>query len=248
MSDIFEALLQDSPATLGQWVARVESRWDPLQSRTLLAAWAKGVLPWVSSTYEGKRLLSGSQAQQAVDIQNATYNLLGDPALRLVYPQPTLEVAPAWPWQPTSGSVAFAGTSDLAAGNQIRVSLEAFPGEEWSGERAPAGSVSRYMQANDVVIAASVVTTGAGGEFAGRLSNPLPLPSGRYVLRALAVRGDDTFVGAHPIYLGWPPIVEILSSVQVWWLVVGGLLLGKVLHSQRRKSTGTQRGSERAKG
>lgn len=227
--DIFQALLEDSPRTLGEWAYRVEAGSNPVQGRTPLIGMLKGVIARFSSNYEGKSLLSAARASQALDIQNATYNLFGDPALKIAHPLKTLEISPAGPWQPSKRALAFSGKGNLAEGLRVSISLEALPGEEWSGAAPALGTPERYHEANDPVVAAVDASIGPGGDFSGDLDLPPGLPSGKYLLRAFSVQGENTYIGAKPVYIGWPPIAEILSSTVFWWVLVGVTLLSIVV-------------------
>ncbi len=232
--DILEAFLEDNSPTAGEWVARVESAWDPLRSRQAPIAAVKGALPWLSSNYDGKPLLSAAQAGRAMDIQNATYNLFGDPALQIAYHRDTIQVSPDWLWQPSTRAIAFSGRTSLPAGQQVLVSLEALPGEEWSRSPAAAGTIERYQSANNSVIASVTAAVRPGGQFSGQLLNAESISSNKYLIRVTAIQGDETSVGAHPVYLGWPPIMAIVLSPVFWWLLVGGLTMARMIREQQR--------------
>lgn len=225
--DIFEALLIDNTSTLGEWMYRVEYRSGPIASRLAPIALLKGIIPRMSGMYENKPLLSPTQAGQVLAIQYATYNLFGDPALRIAYPQTGLEINPTWLWQPGKDHVAFYGKGDLPAGQQVMISLEALPGTVISQEDNSIGSIGEYFQANNPVISRETVYTASGGNFSGKMVIPTSARSGKYLLRAVSLLGQDTLITAHPVYIGWPPIIEILSSPVFWWSLISGLLITK---------------------
>lgn len=230
--DLFEALLIDNSPTLGKWVDRIESGSDPTLSPVLLAQVLKGIIPMISGIYQGKLLLSPSQADQELDIQHATYNVFGDPALRIAYAQPGMQVSPYLLWQPWKGPLSISGKSTLAAGQQVLMSLEAVPGRSGPQDPPLAGMIDRYHQANSLVRAIGDAFVGPDGKFSGRLDISPTAATGKYLLKAVSVEGDDTYVAAHPVYLGWPPIAEILSSGLFWWLVVGALLWFRIRRTE----------------
>lgn len=182
--DIFEALLIDNTSTLGEWMYRVEYGSGPIASPLAPIALLKGIIPRMSGMYENKPLLSPTQASQVLDIQYATYNLFGDLALQIAYPQTGLEINPTWLWQPGKDHVAFYGKGDLPAGQQVLISLEALPGAVISQEDDAIGSIGGYFQANNPVINTVAVYTESGGQISGKLIIPTGTRNGKYLLRA----------------------------------------------------------------
>ena len=227
--DLFEALLIDNAPTLGEWVGRIETRPGSTSSRDLFTAVVKSVLPWVSGIYEKKLLLSPAQAGQALEIQHATYNLFGDPALRIAYPLPGMVVSPYWIWQPWKRSLAFHGSGGLAVGQQVLISLEIAPGNFNSRVDQIKGTIDGYLQANHPVISLANVPVVNNGRFSGRIDIPNDTPGGKYLLKAISVHNNGTYVAAHPVYIGWPPILEILSSGGFWWAMTSIVLGLKVV-------------------
>lgn len=235
--DIFEALLVDRSSTLGEWVNRVEYSSDPLNSRLAPVALLKSMIPRISGVYENKPFLSSNQAAQVLDIQSATYNLFGDPALRLAYAQPRIEISPAWLWQPWKGDLLFSGKSELPVRQQLSVSLEALPGAVIAQQDHPIGTIDGYLQANDLVIGSPIAYTETSGDFSGKILIPANTPSGKYLLRAVTVLGKSTFVAAHPVYIGGIPVMKILSSAFFWWSLIGGWFITKrICPLYRRKN------------
>ncbi len=235
--DIFEALLVDRSSTLGEWVNRVEYGSDPIHRRLALISFVEAIIPRISGMYENKLLLSPSQAGQVLDIQSATYNLFGDPALRIAYAQPRIEISPAWLWQAWKGGLVFSGKSELPARQQVSASLEALPGAVISQEDHPIGTIDGYLQANDPVIGSRIAYTETSGDFSGKIVIPANTPSGKYLLRAVAVLGESTLVAAHPVYIGGAPVMEIISSAFFWWSLIGGLFITKrICPLYRRKN------------
>jgi hypothetical protein len=228
--DIFEALLVDHASTLGEWVNRAEYGSDPIHSRSVLTSLLKAMIPRISGIYENKLLLSRTQARQVLDIQNATYNLFGDPALRIAYAQSRIEINPAWLWQPWKGSLLFSGKSDLSAGQKVSISLEALPGAVSPQEQNFIGTMDGYLQANNAIVSTMTTNTESGGDFSGKVIIPHGLRSGKYLLRAVALIGEYTFITAHPVYIGWPPIIEILSSSVFWWSLIGSLFISRHIY------------------
>ena len=236
--DIFEALLIDHSSTLGEWVNRVEYGSDPIDSHLALISFVKAMIPRISGIYENKLFLTRTDARHVLDTQNAFYNLFGDPALRIAYAQPRIEINPARLWQPWKRDLVFSGKSELPAGQQVLISLEALPGAVISGEGAPLGTIDEYLQANNPVLSTLTVYTGIGGEFSGTIFMPTNIPDGKYFLRAVSILGQSTFITAHPVYIGWTPlIIEILSSAVLSWSLISGLLISeRVYHLYNRQT------------
>jgi hypothetical protein len=234
--DIFETLLVDYSSTLGEWVNRVEYGSDPIHSHSVLTSLLKAMIPRISGIYENKLLLSRTQARQVLDIQSATYNLFGDPALRIAYAQSTMEINPARLWQPWKGDLVFSGKSELPAGQQVLISLEALPGAVISQEDHPLGTIDGYLQANNPVLSTLTVYTEIGGEFSGTMFIPASIPSSKYLLRAVSLLGQSTYITAHPVYISWTPLImEILSSAAFWWSLISGLFISKrIFHQYHR--------------
>lgn len=224
--DLSEALLIDKAPTLGEWVGQIETRTPSTNSRNILTAAVKSVIPRISGL-EGKALISSAKAGQVLDIQHATYNLFGDPALQIAYPQSGVKVRPNWLWQPWKGDLAFSGKSDLPAGQQVSVSLEIIPGSASSEVNQSIGLADRYLQANSTVIGVATASVEKGGNFSGSITIPRDAPGGKYLLRAVSVSGKTTYVSAHPVYTGWPPITELLTSVVFWWVLIGLLIFSR---------------------
>jgi len=100
----------------------------------------------------------------------------------------------------------------MPAGQQVLISLEALPGAVISQEDDSIGTIERYFQANNLVINTVTVYTEPGENFSGKLIIPTSTRSGKYLLRAVSPLGQDTLITAHPVYIGRPPMVEILPS------------------------------------
>ncbi len=235
--DIFEALLIDKASTLGEWVGLIET-WPVMRDgHTLLSQIVKELIPRFSGVYQKYPFLSPTQANQELDVQHATYNLFGDPALRIAYPKTGMKVSPNWLWQPWKSSLVFTGKSNLSANQEVSISLEILPGSAISQKDQPSGTIDRYIQANNFVIGTTTAITKSDGNFSERIIIPPNTPPGKYILRAVSILNKDTYVAVHPVYIGWPPVIEILSSALFWWSTIAALLIIKnvvsVLHHQQ---------------
>ncbi len=227
--DIFEALLIDKASTLGEWVGLVET-WPVMpDGHTLLTQIVKELIPRFSGVYQKYPFLSPMQAKQELDIQHATYNLFGDPALRIAYPQTGMKVSPSWLWQIRKGYIAFSGKSNLPSDQEVSISLEIIPGSVISQKGQPTRTIDRYLQANNLVIGRVSVYTKSDGSFSGRIIIPPDTPNGKYLLRALSILSQNTYAAVQPVYIGWPPVIEILSSAIFWWSIIAVLLICKSL-------------------
>lgn len=223
--DVLEDLLTERSSTLGGWINRVEAMNGFNPSRNLSAELIRTTLPNLSSLYEKKLILSSSQASQALRIQHATYNLFGDPAMRIVYAEKGVEVVPQRLWQPWNGTLSFSGISQLPAGQWVMITLESLPGNEISTDSFTSGSLNRYYEANNPLISMMETIIMQGGNFSGKLEIPAGIPGGKYLLRAVSVQNGRTYVSAHPVFLGWPPISRILFNPLFGWFLVSTLLV-----------------------
>ncbi len=229
--DLFEALLKEKPTTLGEWAGRTESDIDPTPSRLLAAEIVKALIPRLSGIYHGKAVLSESEANQELAIQHATYNLFGDPALRIAYARRGMEISPYWAPPLRRGTLPVSGRANLPAGQRVSISLHALPGAGSSAYAAAIGTVDRYRQENDLVVASENAYVQPDGRFATTLVISPGTPAGKYSLRAVSVDGSSTYVIAHPLYIGWPSISEVLSSTLFWWVVMGAALLSRLVRA-----------------
>jgi hypothetical protein len=65
--------------------------------------------------------------------------------------------------------------------------------------------------------------------FSGTLVIPRGTPAGKYTLRAISSQGGNSYVTAHPLYIGWPPLIEVLSSTCLWWIVISAALTFRMI-------------------
>lgn len=233
--DVFQGLLIDRVPTAGEWTWRAESGFrnpgaDYTPSAWLLVRAIPTLYDW---TIEDDDETSEVDMQMQHVAQLHAYNLFGDPALALAYPKTALDVGTHFPWQPFGEHVMFAGDSELLPGQVVTITLDALPSAILS--QGADGMVARYTQANDKTIDQVNVTVDAEGRFAGKIQLPPDLPSGKYLLRAVSISGDETFVGTGAIYLGWPPIGDVLSSMMFWWLLVSVVLTRRFAPTARRR-------------
>ena len=97
----------------------------------------------------------------------------------------------------------------------------------------PDDLIARYQNANDKTVSQVSVMVNEEGRFSGEMSLPPRLPSGHYILESVAVKNNATLVGSQAVYLGWPPVGEVLMSTLFWWLVVSAGLLWKIVLRRR---------------
>ncbi len=179
--------------------------------------------------YHGKPLLSASQAKQELSIQHATYNLFGDPALRIAYAEQGIEISTPWPWHLARGSLSVSGRGNLPAGQRVSLSLQALPSVLAPRQSAAIGTAERYRQENNLILASENANVGPDRTFSATLAIPPGTPAGTYTLRAISSQGGNTYVTAHPLYLGWPPLIEVVSSSSLWWVVISAALLFRMI-------------------
>jgi len=234
--DLFQVLLARRAPTAGEWIWRAESNFRNPGADRALSVWllARAVPALYTRTIEVEEEWPRLEVQTLYLAQQHAYNLFGDPALALAHPKPALDIGPRLPWQPFGGSVTFTG-SGSPPGQTVTVDLEALPGANLSSGAAPSSVISRYVQANYKTVGRVSLRADAAGEFAGRIQLPPKLPSGRYLLRAVTLEEDATLIGTGDVYIGWPPIGEILTSTTFWWLLVSATLLWKLIQPRWRR-------------
>ncbi len=179
--------------------------------------------------YHGKPLLSASQAKQELAIQHATYNLFGDPALQIAYAEQGIEISTPWPWHLARGSLSVSGRGNLPAGQRVSVSVQALQGVLAPTQSAVIGTAERYRQANNLILASENANVGPDGKFSGTLAIPPGTPAGKYTLRAISSQGGNTYVTARPLYIGWPPFTEVVSSSSFWCIAISAALLFRMI-------------------
>jgi hypothetical protein len=234
--DTFQGLLIDRAPTAGEWIWQAESGFrnpgaDYTPSAWLLVRAIPTLYDW---TIEDDDETPDVDMQTQYVAQLHAYNLFGDPALALAYPETDLDVRARFPWQPFGEHVAFTGDGKLSPGQVVTITLDALPSAILSQDAD--GIAARYAQANDKTVNQVNVTVDAEGRFTGKVQLPPDLPSGKYLLRAVSIVGDETFVGTCSIYLGRPPIGDALSSAMFWWLLVSVVLARRFAPAARCRS------------
>jgi hypothetical protein len=223
VKDLLTRMLDDRTATAGEWVRRAESAFaEPASDRALWMRLGRWIIP------ELHRLSENASAAGAPDIPGElhynlgqhAYNLFGDPAMKIAYPDEDIKIRAAFPWLPFSSSVGFSGSGKLQAGGSVTVTLLFPPGRVGEG----AESLNPNEQANDRTAAQTSVTVGEGGVFSGRLDPPGDLPQGKYILKAVAAGAGKTSVGSQIVYLGGIP-ADLFLSIKFWWIVISLVLL-----------------------
>jgi hypothetical protein len=214
VKDLLTGMLQDRMSAAGSWIVRAESAFlRPAADRALWMSIGRRIIPELHK-------FSGSSPQHsAPDIPGELHYNLGDPALRIAYPIPDLEIHPAFPWIPRLDHMSFSG-GGLPPGGNATVTLLAPPGHPWR-EGGDAGS---NQQANDRTVAQESIAIGEDGKINGRLTLPAGLPSGRYILSVEVLDGSTARVGSRTVYLGLPPVGAALTSVYFWWVIVSIVL------------------------
>jgi hypothetical protein len=88
------------------------------------------------------------------------------------------------------------------------------------------------LQANDRILAHTIVQSDLSGSFRGDLSIPGGVPSGQYTIHALSLSDGNTIIGSHEVYLGLP-LLELLISTRIWWIVTMMLIFVLVVSRTR---------------
>ncbi|HKZ68449.1 MAG TPA: C25 family cysteine peptidase, partial [Anaerolineales bacterium] len=226
--DLFRILLAGQARTAGEWIRLAESNYKNPGSDQALSLWL--LTRAVPQAYELAIWGNGDETppldeELVYGLQQHAYNLFGDPALTLAVPRPELNVRPDWGWLPFGKSVAFSGEGKgLMDGQIVTVTLYTRQSNLLPRAEPAKDLATRYQNANDKTVAQANVIVNAEGKYLGALSLPSGLPSGRYILEAVTVNNNATLVGAHAVYVGWPPVAELFGSTGFWWLVVSASL------------------------
>ena len=238
--DLFQGLLADQEPTVGEWIWRAESNYgNPGAHRTTSMWMLAHAVPVLTTQSAGEEHDAPPQdIQDVYAAQLHAYNLFGDPALAPAYPLPDLEIEPRHRWQPFGEQLSFSGEGDLEPGQLITVTLDAPAGTILATDDEWETIIERYVQANAKTVSLIVLTVGPEGRFEGTMHLPPGLPGGAYILKAVAVDGPVTHVGAHPVTLGAPPLGEVLSSTGLWWLAVSGLILCRIIRREPLRRAG----------
>lgn len=223
VKDLLTLMMEERIPEVGTWARRAESAFlRPAADRALWMVLGRLVIPELHrfSSWTAQYEAPSIPGELHYNLGQHAYNLFGDPAMRIAYPVPDLDIRPAFPWMPRLDVVSYAG-GGLPSGGTATVTLLAPPGHRWK----EAGDAESDPQASDRTVASITIDAGENGEFAGRLDLPTGIPSGRYILMAETVDGDATRVGSRTVYLGWPPLAAILFSIELWWILVSLILL-----------------------
>lgn len=217
--DLFRVLLAGQAPTAGEWIRLAESNYRNPGSDMALSLWllTRAIPPLYSLAIRGNPDETPPlEAELVYGLQQHAYNLFGDPALALAIPRPELQVQPDAIWQPFGMRVKFSGRGDLASGQTVTVTLYTR-----QGDLLPRTDTAvRYPAANDKIVAQQFLRVTEAGRLVSELMLPPNTPSGHYILEVLAVNDQATLVGAQAVYLGWPPLGELLSSTLFWWGVM----------------------------
>lgn len=231
--DLWRGLLVEPPPTLGEWIRQAESDYANHGADRAFSLWLLGrAIPTLYSlAIPTDRETPPLDAHFIYGMQQHAHNIFGDPALRLALPQRDLQVRPRWVWQPAGHSLAFTGQGALAAGQAISLSLLASPGDSLpptlSGADVEASLEERYLASNARLVATQTTQVDEMGSFQGELLLPAGV-GGRYILQATAVDGSVTHVGSRVVYLGWPPLGELLAAPLFWQLLLTGVIVWQV--------------------
>ncbi|RPI81494.1 MAG: hypothetical protein EHM41_20505 [Chloroflexi bacterium] len=127
--DLFSILLAERSQTVGDWIYSVESNPKKLFSNNNLIAWLiLRSLSSFSNMNDGVKIASHEYTQELFALQHHSYNLFGDPATRIAFPETGIDISLSFPWLPAARKVHFQGASELPAGTTVKVQLARLPG------------------------------------------------------------------------------------------------------------------------
>ncbi len=230
--DLLQLLLQERVATAGEWLRQARDASEQPGIDKSLTTWiGRKLTPYLYVLTTGKFGIGKISPKSAYLWQRYAYNLFGDPALALAYPQPSLQIKPFLRWTPVAWRVSFSGKSE--PGQVVVVMLNYPAGAKPELRSKPADRRSVYTNANNKMLAGLITIADEKGRFKGTLSLPRGTAPGRYVLQALSTTENETLVGSAEVYLGLPQ-VEMLCSKPLVWLAVSLILWVRL--ARRRSS------------
>lgn len=228
--DLLQILLKDRAPTAGEWLRRVRDAPDNPGIDPSLGIWVgRKMVPYLYGFTTGSFGDSEFGALTSYLWQRYAYNLFGDPALKLAYSNPELQLRPQLSWLPIMSRLHFSGNSYLPAGESILVTLNYPAGVTPDHDREAIDQRLVYARTNSKTLAAANVIVDSKGRFKGVLDIPPGVPSGRYILQAVATSGTETLVGGNNVYLGLP-LIEPLRSTPLWWFLISLVLWGRILY------------------
>ena len=238
--DLLQLMFQERVATVGEWLRQVRDASDQPGIDKSLAIWiGRKLTPYLYVVTTGKFGIGKISPKSAYLWQRYAYNLFGDPALALAYPQPELEIKPLMRWMPVTWRVYFSGKSKPG---QVVVVMLNYPAATTPAARSKSADRRVvYTDANNKMLAGTITIADEKGRFKGALSLPWGTAPGRYVLQALSTTEKETQVGSTEVRLGLPQI-EMLCSTPLVWLVVSVVLAVRLA---RRRQPGQPEDDQR---
>lgn len=216
--DLLQLMFQERVATVGEWLRQVRDASDRPGIDKSLAIWmGRKLTPYLYVLTTGKFGIGKISPKSAYLWERYAYNLFGDPAMRLAYPQPELQIQPLMRWIPVAWRVYFSGQSE--PGQVVVVMLNYPAGATPAMRSKSADRRVVYTDANNKMLAGTITIADEKGRFKGWLSLPWGIAAGRYVLQALATTETKTLVGSTEVQLGLPQIEKLCSTPPVWLAV-----------------------------
>jgi hypothetical protein len=119
LKDLLTDILQDRVPTVGEWTRRAEAGFtNPSADRAILMSLGRNLVP---ELYKLTIAIPSGAAPEVsgellYNLGQHTYNLFGDPALRVEYPMPDVKIRSEYPWLPVYESIKFSGRGRLQPG------------------------------------------------------------------------------------------------------------------------------------
>lgn len=233
--DLMLLLFDERVQTLGEWVQRAKFGYANPALDSSLTLWlfkqfAATIYNWLIIAPDCP---CNFEDEQIYLWHLWSYNLFGDPALRIARYTAQAEISPALFWQPfgIGGALKFSGHIEADAGKlpkEVQVFLKPAPGSDIPVKGENRSQWQVYQTVNRAYLGQSSAKVLEDGSFRGEIGVPAATKSGKYVLEVI---GGEAH-GMRVVYLGFP-LAELLRSKIVWWSAITLYLL---LRLRRRKS------------
>lgn len=234
--DLMLLLINDQVETVGEWTRLAKQGYFmPEMNRSFFF--------WFSHSYLDKifDLVLGSDEEEyivtekdLIDYQNYAYNLFGDPALRIAYPERGVDIQGETSFARNNTKFSFSGESDYEEGTTLLVYLKYYPGNiPFIKNTAQSNSLETFNVANDFILSTTNVKVDENGAFSGEIDVSVP-SSDLYILEAASLSSPGS-IGYDKVYVGFP-VHLIFSNVKTWWIFILILFIWRIIKKTKHKS------------
>ncbi len=218
--DLMLLLINDQIETVGEWTRLAKQGYFmPEMNRSFLFWFSQSYLDKILDLILGPDEEGNTVTEKdLINYQNYAYNLLGDPALRIAYPQRNLNIQGKPSFTLNDTKLTFSGESELKENTMLLVFLKHYPGNiPFTENSAQPNSLETFSTVNDFILNATTAKVNKNGDFNGEIEISVPT-NGVYILEATSLSSPSS-VGHDKIYVGLSGKF-VFSSPKVWWLAI----------------------------